>query len=114
MSAEEAVRTYFAAYSEGRPELFEQAVSADYIDYGHNPPGHGLQGVLDDYEHAVKTAGGTIRYDIDALVTADDYVAATWTGHLPSGADFKGLSLYLVTGGKIATVRHASIGSRPG
>ena len=70
--------------------------------------------MLDDYEHAIKTAGGVIRYDIDALVASDDNVAVAWTGHLPSGADYQGLSLYLVAEGKIVSVRHASIGAPPG
>jgi ketosteroid isomerase-like protein len=113
MTPEDAVRTYYAAYSEGRPELFDDAVSPDYVDHGHEPPGRGVQGARDDYEHAVKTAGGTIGYDIDALVVDDDRVAVAWTGHLPNGKAFKGLSLYRVLEGKVVSIRHASIGSLP-
>jgi hypothetical protein len=40
-------------------------------------------------------------------------VAAVWTGTLPSGAEMKGLSLYLVTGGLLRSTRHALIGDRP-
>ena len=57
-----------AAYSEGRPEQFDEIVAPDYVDYGHTPPGHGPQGARDDYENAVKFAGGVLVYDIDALV----------------------------------------------
>ena len=38
MTPEEAVRVYFAAYSDGRPDLFDQVVSPDYVDYGHTVP----------------------------------------------------------------------------
>jgi SnoaL-like domain len=47
---EEAVRAYFAAYSQKHPERFDEIVSPDYVDYGHTAPGHGPQGVRDDYE----------------------------------------------------------------
>jgi hypothetical protein len=36
----------------------------------------------DDYENAVKQAGGVIRYTIDALAADGDMVAAAWTGKL--------------------------------
>jgi ketosteroid isomerase-like protein len=109
----DAVRAYFAAYSEGHPEQFDEVVSPDYVDYGHSPPGHGPQGARDDYENAVKIAGGVPVYDIDALVERDDTVAAAWTGRLPNGSDFRGVSLYQVVDGRVAEVRHALIGTPP-
>ena len=113
MTPEDAVRAFFAAYSEGRPEQFDEIVAPDYVDYGHTPPGHGPQGARDDYENAVKFAGGVLVYDIDALVARDDTVAAAWTGHLPNGSDFRGLSLYRVAGGQVTEIRHALIGPPP-
>ena len=113
MTPEDAVRAYFAAYTQGHPEQFEEVVSPDYVDYGHTPPGRGPQGARDDYEHAVQLAGGVTTYDIDALIARDDTVAVTWTGHLPNGADFRGLSLYQVTDGQVAEARLARIGSLP-
>lgn len=113
MTPEDAVRKFFDAYSQGRPELFDEIVSPDYVDYGHTPPGHGPQGARDDYENAVRLAGGVPRYEIDALVGRDDTVAAVWTGHLPNGSDYRGLSLYRVVDGRIAETRHALIGSLP-
>jgi hypothetical protein len=110
MTPEDAVRAYFAAYSEGHPERFDQIVSPDYVDYGHTPPGHGPQGARDDYEHAVEIAGGVPVYDIDTLVSRDDTVAAAWIGHLPNGSDFRGLSLYRVVDGRVAEARHDVIG----
>ena len=113
MTPEDAVRAYFAAYSQGRPDRFDEIVSPDYIDYGHTPPGHGPQGARDDYENAIQIGGGVIPYDIDALVTRDDTVAVAWTGHLPEGSDYRGLSLYRVVDGLVAEVRHALIGPPP-
>jgi ketosteroid isomerase-like protein len=113
VTPEDAVRGYFAAYSEGRPDRFDEFVSPDYVDYGHTPPGHGPQGARDDYDNAVRFAGGVIRYDIDALVARDDTVAVAWTGHLPNESDFRGLSLYLIADGRVTEVRHALIGPPP-
>ena len=113
MTAEDAVRAYFAAYSEGRPERFDDIVAPDYVDYGHTPPGRGPQGARDDYENAVKMAGGLITYTIDALVADGDTVAALWTGTLPSAATFQGLSLFRVAGGLLRSTRHAVIGEIP-
>jgi ketosteroid isomerase-like protein len=113
MTPEEAVRAFFAAYSEGSPERFEEIVSPDYVDYGHTPPGHGPQGARDDYENAVELAGGVLAYDIDALVTGGDAVAVAWTGHLPNGSDYHGLSLYRVTDGRVSETRQAVMGPLP-
>ena len=113
MTPEEGVRAFFAAYSEGHPEKFDQIVSPDYVDYGHNPPGRGPQGARDDYEHAVQVTGGVTTYDVDALVARDSAVAVVWTGHLSNGSVFRGLSLYQVIDGRITETRHTAIGSGP-
>jgi ketosteroid isomerase-like protein len=113
VTPEDTVRAFFAAYSDGRPEQFDETVAPDYVDYGHSPPGHGPQGARDDYENAVKLAGGVLVYDIDALVGRDDTVAAAWTGHLPDGSQLRGLSLYRVVNGRIAETRHALIDQPP-
>lgn len=113
MTPEDAVRAFFAAYSQAQPERFDEVVSPDYVDYGHEPPGHGPPGARDDYEHAVQMVGGVIPYDIDALVARDDTVAVAWTGHLPNGSDYRGLSLYRVVDGRVAETRHALIGPLP-
>jgi hypothetical protein len=113
VTPEDAVRAFFAAYSEGRPEQFDEVVAPDYVDYGHTPPGHGPQGARDDYENAVKVSGGVPVYDIDALVARDDTVAAAWTGRLPNGSDLRGLSLYRVVNGQVTETRHALIGPLP-
>lgn len=113
MTPESVVRAYFAVYNEGRPERFEEVVSTDYVDYGHTAPGRGPQGARDDYEHAVQIAGGVIHYDIVALVAGEDSVAVTWTGHLPNGSQFRGLSLYRVVDGRVTEARNAFIDPPP-
>ena len=113
MTPEDAVRAFFAAYSDGSPERFDEIVSPDYVDYGHTPPGRGPQGARDDYQHAIELAGGVLTYDIDALVSRDDTVAVVWAGHLPNGSTYRGLSLYLIVEGLIAETRHAVIGALP-
>jgi hypothetical protein len=110
---DEAVRKFFDCYSNGRPEDFDECVAPDYLDYGHEPPGVGPAGARDDYENAVKMAGGIVTYTIDALVPDGDTVAVAWTGTMPSGATFQGLSLYRVTGGLLRSTRHALIGGLP-
>jgi SnoaL-like domain len=113
VSPEEAVRAFFDVYSSGQPERFDNVVTDDYIDYGHTPPGRGPHGARDDYEHAVKLAGGITTYDIDAVVVRDDSVAAAWTGHLPNGTEYRGIGLYRVIDDRVAETRHALIGSLP-
>jgi hypothetical protein len=112
--AEQAVRGFFTAYSDGDPGQFDRVVAPDYTDYGRTPPGRGPQGAKDDFEHAVQVVGGNITYDIDALVARDDgNVAVAWTGTLRGGQQSKGLSLYLVKDGLITETRHAAIGALP-
>jgi hypothetical protein len=111
-SPEEVVRHFFDCYN-GHPDDFQAVCASDYFDYGHTPPGRGPSGARDDYDNAVKVAGGGIHYDIDALVVDDDVVAADWTGTLPSGDVSRGLSVYRVSGGLLRSTRHALIGAMP-
>jgi hypothetical protein len=113
LSQEAAVRMFFDCYTNGRPEDFAECVAPDYVDYGHEPPGIGPAGARGDYENAVKLAGGIITYTIDALVADGEMVAVAWTGTMPGGATFQGLSLYRVTGGLLRSTRHALFGELP-
>ena len=63
MSPAGVVRAFFDCYSNGRPQDFDQVVAPDCVDYGHTPPGLGPGGARDDYENAVKRAGGSVSYD---------------------------------------------------
>lgn len=106
---ENAVREFYACYSEGRPQDFDAVVAEDYTDYGHTPPGLGPDGARDDYRQAVEKTGGITTYAIDGLVVDEDVVAVVWTGTLPSGAQMSGLSTYRVRDGKLASTRHTRI-----
>jgi hypothetical protein len=111
---EDVVRRFFDCYTNGRPEDFDRVVAPDYVDYGHTPPGRGPDGARDDYDNAVKNAGGVIRYTIDGLVVDGDMVAADWTGTLPSGEEVgRGLSLYRTSGGLLRSTRHVVYGNVP-
>jgi hypothetical protein len=54
-----------------------------------------------------------IRYDIEALVAGKDTVAVTWTGHLPNGSEYRGLSLYRVANGRVTEARNTFIDPPP-
>jgi hypothetical protein len=114
LKPEDVVRKFFDCYTNGRPEDFDRVVAPDYVDYGHTPPGRGPDGARDDYDNAVKNAGGVIRYTIDGLVVDGDMVAADWTGTLPSGEEVgRGLSLYRTSGGLLRSIRHVVYGNVP-
>ena len=63
----------------------------------------------DDFAHAQSVTGGLTRYSIDAIVVDDDAVAAVWTGTLPDKSSARGVSLYRLRDGKIASTRHARL-----
>jgi hypothetical protein len=111
LSPEEIVRKFFDCYTNGRPEDFDEIIAPDYLDYGHTPPGRGPGGARDDYENAVRLAGGMIDYTIDMLVADGNMVAAAWTGTPPDGDEMKGLSLYRTSGGMIRSARRALTGN---
>ena len=113
MTPEDTVRAYFAAYSEGRPERFDEIVAPDYVDYGHTPPGHGPQGARDDYENAVKFAGGVLVYDIDALVARDGTTRRGLDRPSSERLEFPRPSLYRVAGGKLRKSARPSPGRAP-
>ena len=113
VTPEEVVRGFFDCYTNARPQDFDRVVAPDYVDYGHTPPGRGPDGARDDYENAVKMVGGVPTYTIDALVVDGDMVATVWTGTVPAGDEFKGLSLYRTSGGLLRSTRHALIGGLP-
>jgi hypothetical protein len=114
LSDEDVVRAFFDAYTDQAPQRFEAIIAGDYLDYGHEPPGRGLQGACDDYDGSMKMVGA-IRYEIDALVDdGDGRVAAVWTAQLP-GTDepFKWLGLYRIRDHLLAETHHAVVGPIP-
>jgi hypothetical protein len=107
------MRQFFGRYTSGRPEDFDRFVAHDMSITTAPRPGLGHDGARDDYENAVKLAGGQISDPVDALVPDGERVPFAWTGTLPSGDQFRGLSLYRVSGGLIRSTRQALIGGLP-
>lgn len=115
---EEVVRRFYEeVFNRRREDVIPEVISPDYVDYGHNPPGRGPQGALDDLR-GVEAVSDDARYDIDDIVSAGDTVAVRWTGHLshtgaiagvePTGKQLtlSGMSFYKLRGGKITETRN--------
>jgi predicted ester cyclase len=115
---EQVVRRFYEeVFNQHREEVIAEIISPDYVDYGHNPPGRGPDGALDDYR-GVQAVSDDARYDIDDLVAAGETVAVRWTGHLthtgpiagvePTGKQLTlaGMSFYKVRSGQIVETRN--------
>jgi hypothetical protein len=67
--------------------VIDEIVSPDYIDYGHEPPGRGIEGAKQDFRGATAVFSNT-HYTIDELIATGDSlqdssasrVIARWTG----------------------------------
>ena len=110
-------RFYDEVFNQGREDVIKEIISPDYVDYGHNPPGRGPQGALDDLRGVMAVSNET-RYVIEDLVAVGDTVAVRWTGHLrhtgrfadeePTGKalTLPGMSFYKLRDGKIVETRN--------
>ena len=114
------VRRFFEeVFNQGREDVIDEIISPDYVDYGHEPPGRGPAGALDDFR-GVRSVSNDAHYDIEDVVAADDTVAVRWTGRLthtgpfgavePTGKTLRltGMSFYKVRDGQIVETRNAS------
>lgn len=111
------VQRFFAAFNDQTPEVFDEIISPDYVDYGHEPPGRGPQGARDDYNGALRAAGKA-EYVIDDMIAEGDRVATRWTATMtPAGGDegraasdrsltATGISIYVLANGQITETRH--------
>ena len=110
-------RFYEEVFNERREDVIPKIISPDYVDYGHNPPGRGPQGALDDLR-GVEAVSNDARYEIEDMVTAGDTVAVRWTGRLshtgtiagiePTGKQLtlSGMSFYKLRNGQITETRN--------
>lgn len=110
-------RFYEEVFNQRREDVILEIVSPGYVDYGHNPPGRGPQGALDDLR-GVEAVSNDARYDIEDMVTVGDTVAVRWTGHLshtgtmagiePTGKQLtlSGMSFYKLRSGQITETRN--------
>ena len=110
-------RFYEEVFNQRQEDVIDEIISTDYVDYGHNPPGHGREGARDDYR-GVMAVSDDPRYDIDDIVAAGDTVAVRWTGHLThtgpiagvvtTGKELtlSGMSFYRLSDGQIVETRN--------
>ena len=118
-AANEAVvrRFYEEVFNDGRDDVIDEIISADYVDYGHDPPGKAPQGARDDWK-GVKEPFPDARYEIEDVVATGDTVAVRWTGTMthvnpflgvePTGKriTLPGMSFYKLAGGRITETRN--------
>ena len=109
------VQRFFSAFNDQTPDVFDEIISPDYLDYGHEPPGRGPQGARDDYNGAL-SAVGNLEYVIDDMLAEGDRVAARWSAMMPPGGGddgqanrplvATGISIYVLANGQITETRH--------
>jgi predicted ester cyclase len=111
------VQRFFSAFNDQTPDVFDEVISPDYVDYGHEPPGRGPQGARDDYNDG-RSAASQVEYVIDDMIAEGDRVATRWTATMsPAGGDegraasdrpltATGISIYVLVNGQITETRH--------
>jgi steroid delta-isomerase-like uncharacterized protein len=111
------VQRFYDAYNAKHEAILNEVIADDYIDYGHQPPGRGVQGAKSDHQDITR-AFEDARFDIDEMFGSDDRVAVRWTLHATHTGPFAGLSptqkkiavhgisLYRLRNGKITETRN--------
>jgi hypothetical protein len=81
------VQRFFSAFNDQTPDVFDEIISPDYVDYGHEPPGRGPQGARDDY-NGTRSAVSKVEYVIDYMIAEGDRVATRCTATMtPADGD---------------------------
>ena len=113
----DAVQRFYDAYNKKQEAILSEVIADDYVDYGHEPPGRGVQGAKSDHQEFGR-AFADARFDIDEMFGSDDRVVVRWTlhathtgpfaGHAPTQkkATVRGISLYRLRDGKITETRN--------
>ena len=111
------VQRFYDAYNNKDAAILNEVIADDYVDYGHEPPGRGLQGAKSDYQDIARGLADA-RFDIDEMFGADDRVAVRWNLHATHTGPFagvsptqkkvavRGISLYRLRDGKITETRN--------
>ena len=112
-----AVQRFYDAYNQKHEAILSEVIADDYVDYGHEPPGRGLQGAKSDHQD-IASAFADARFDIDEMFGSDDRVVVRWTLHATHTGPFaghaatqkkatvRGISLYRLRDGKITETRN--------
>ena len=111
------VQRFYDAYNKKQEAILSEVIADDYVDYGHEPPGRGLQGAKSDHREFGR-AFEDARFDIDEMFGSDDRVVVRWTVHGTHTGPFagvsptqkkiavRGISLYRLHDGKITETRN--------
>ena len=111
------VQRFYDAYNKRQEAILNEVIAEDYVDYGHQPPGRGVQGAKSDHQEIARGLEDA-RFDIDEMFGADDRVAVRWTLHATHTGPFAGvpptkkkitvhgISLYRLRAGKITETRN--------
>ena len=112
-----AVQRFYDAYNNKDAAILNEVIADDYVDYGHEPPGRGLQGAKSDHQDIARALADA-RFDIDEMFGADDRVVVRWNLRATHTGPFagipptqkkiavRGISLYRLRDGKITETRN--------
>ena len=114
-----AVQRFYDAYNSKQPAILNEVIADDYVDYGHEPPGRGVQGAKSDLQEFGR-AFEDARFDIDEMFGSDNRVVVRWTVHGTNTGPWeraglsptqkkitvRGISLYRLLDGKITETRN--------
>ena len=112
-----AVQRFYDAYNNKDAAILNEIIADDYVDYGHEPPGRGLQGAKSDHQEVARGLADA-RFDIDEIFGSDDRAVVRWTLHATHTGPFagisptqkkiavRGISLYRLRDGKITETRN--------
>jgi predicted ester cyclase len=111
-------RFYEEVFNQGQESVLDEIIAPNYLDYGHNPPGQGIEGAKADF-HGGAAYFSNPHFVIDDLIASGDQVVARWTGTLTHTGEFMGvpasdksvtltgISIYRVADGKLLETRNA-------
>lgn len=111
-------RFYEEVYNQGREDVLDEIISPDYLDYGHTPPGRGIEGAKADFRSG-QGIFSDVHFTLDDLIAVGEQVVVRWTGNLthtgefmgvaPTGKtiDLTGISIYRLSNGKLTETRNA-------